>query len=229
MMDYAINSMMTSIETEKIFQGDPAYFKQNNKTGLTVEDKIKRLSVLTSTRDSMLTEFEPDHELAGKDTFNSITLATDSYYSPFYHELKSKFKELFSNIKTADGKKNLYTKSEIDALVNTNLEAYKNVDPTDAQVYITPSMFRSISMRVGKWSDEKQKAFELLESDEILSPDQEAELYGVFLQPLKTIYYGLSFEGNKAIPVYDKMSMATLFKRMVKGTEMEKLYNHMVN
>lgn len=118
----------------------------------------------------------------------------------------------------------LYEKAKTDAAAR--LKNYRKVDQTDAQVLISPAMFRKLSILNG-WNDAKEDAYNLLESDDELSIEDEMYAYSVVMQPLKYIHFGYDFINQLQVPIYDKMSLATIFKRVAKGRDLEVLYNYM--
>ena len=70
--DYTLNSIISLVEVEKIYSGDPAYYKYRwSKDGIIDMsiDKIKRLGALTSTGLNNRTDFgsvfvRPDYSVA---------------------------------------------------------------------------------------------------------------------------------------------------------------------
>jgi hypothetical protein len=216
--EYAINTMMSTIETEKLISGDPAYYKEAD--GEVHDDKVKRLAALAASGDKVASNYiNPQDPDLAKNKYKTITLNTQTFYSPFYEILLKQHSEIYRRLGV--------TEKQAYDIAATKLKAYKEVDQTDAQVYISPSMYRQISKRLGEWTDDKQRAFDLLEGDQKLTAAQEIQALKIVMQPLKLVYYKLHYEGGLAIPVYDKMSMATIFKRTAKGTQLEPLYDRM--
>ncbi len=216
--DYTIKTMISSMESVMLFSGDLAFYKD-------AEDYVKRLSVLTSSgallRLNVPGEFEDNQ-------YVSTTLSTPKFKSTYYDLLYKKQEELLKQ-KYPDKDQKF-----ISDILKDNLKAYgdRKLDSTDAQVYLSPSMFREISIRRGNWSDDMQEAFELLNSTEPITPETEQRLLNVVLNPLKYVYFDRleldTTETDKLlIPTYDKMSMSTLFRRYVVGTHMEDLLDRM--
>lgn len=105
----------------------------------------------------------------------------------------------------------------------SRLKNYKKVDQTDAQTYITPDMFRRIQILQGNWNKTKEIAFRELSSNRNLTADEESQyMYDLTANILKMVHFGPMIEDGIAIPVYDKMSLAPIFKRFFEG---EDLYN----
>lgn len=246
--DYAINTAVSTIEFEKIVSGDLAFYKTRSYQD-ALDDRVKRYSAVTSTkqmmRDDVQSNLEYDVDFDTKH-YRSITLATNTSYSKeMFDMMFDKYvgtKEnpglLYSRFLqfAKDGvegyaglsKDELYTKAQEDA--GRRLDGYLGTDPTDAQVWISPKMFRKLSIMNGEWSSAKEQAYKLLESDKELSADEEAQALALVMQPLKYIHYGFMYNSQGVkVAVYDKMSLATLFKRNVKGTKLEAMYNHMID
>lgn len=205
--DYAVNTMISNIETDKILLMDPAYYK-------TTENKVKRSTVLSSSGENLRVDYPAGHEFSGQTTYNGIVLDSSIIESVYYPQLLEKFKEYYINERG-------YNENKAERIARDKLEGYKKVDQTDAQVYISPEMYRSIRKRLGEWTEQDQQAYEALQEGDF---DNVADLQ---LQPLKTMYFGVHFSNGNAIPVYDKMSMAVLHRQAVKGTELEHLLDRM--
>lgn len=218
---YTVNSLSSAIENTMLFSGDIAFYKPEN--GNPIDEYIKRLSVLTSSgvipRENIPGEFE-------NDTYNTVTLVEQKLKSNYYDILRERQRQLLLPKYGGDEK-------QVGHILDKILRDYDGkVKPTDAQVYLSPDMFREISIRRGEWSDKKQGAFELLQSTTKLEPAQEQELLDIVLQPLKYVYfdrvaYDINDVDKLLIPTYDKMSMATLFRRFVDGTHLENLLDRM--
>jgi hypothetical protein len=207
--EFTTSYMMSIIETQKLLSGDPAFYKHSKVNGDIVDDFIKRVSVLAAPGDNYRTDYK-EGEFAGKTKYNVVTLATQKYNSEeIYNKLKPKFIKLLKKIDP-----NISDQAAL-LLAEDKLKAYKNVDVTDAQVYITPEFYRELSIRIGEWSKGKQDAFDLLMSDKELTPEEELKASGVIMQPLKPVYFGIEQTNNLNIPVYDKMSMAVLLPRYI--------------
>ena len=98
-------------------------------------------------------------------------------------------------------------------------DAYKRVNTTDAQAWITPRRWRFLKQKLGQWGPQHDKVYDLMKTGGNMSPEQTK----LAAQPLKGVY----FEINQGRPVYLKYSQAVLIPSLVKGTPMEGLYNKM--
>jgi len=218
---YCINSLSASIENTMLFSGDIAFYKANK--GNPVDDYIKRLSVLTSSgvipRENIPGEFE-------NETYNTATLIEQKLKSTYYDVIRDRQRQLLLPKYGNDI-------NQVDRILDKTLRDYDGkVQPTDAQVYLSPEMFREISIRRGNWPDKMQSAFDLLNSTEPISEAEEQSLFNIVMQPLKYVYfdrvnYDINDNDKLLIPIYDKMSMATLFRRFVGGTHLEDLLDRM--
>lgn len=222
--DFAINTMMINIEIEKLFLGDPAFFKSDKKSSLsgnpiTHVDRIKRSSVLTSTGTNLAEKVEGFSDLELRSTYNSAVLKTQKFESLNIKSLRSTYEELLA--KRYSEQYPELSLQEVQAKSSNaakhNLSAYESMDPTDAQVYISPAMYRSIAIRLGEWSNIKEEAYNLLVSDEDLSLEQEQTMLKVVMQPLKLVHFSLSQQGDLNVPIYDKMSLTPLYRRLFKA------------
>jgi hypothetical protein len=213
--EYTINTIVGVIESEKMFSQDPAFYKPDQVANV-FDDLVKRLGVLTSTADD-LRESVP--ELGEDEMYNVATIRTQIFKSTFYDSIYGKQVEIEKNILSK-----IYTdlsakdiKAMAERIVKNRLRPLERVNPSDAAVLISPEMYRQISIRLGEWPPEKRDAFELLQSGKKLTKEEEIKAYKAVMQPLKLVYYGVTFENGYAIPTYDKMALFTLFKPVVRG------------
>lgn len=93
--DYTINSIVSIIEFEKVFSGDPAYYKwgrdrQGNILDPTI-DKIKRLGALLSTGDNLRLIWPEGHPLYNKTSYTISEMNDNMVYSDQVNELKRLF------------------------------------------------------------------------------------------------------------------------------------------
>lgn len=245
---YAVNTAISTLEFEKILSGDLAFYKSKSIRD-ALDDRTKRFSALTSTRQAMNNAVESTDDIEiDFDTrhYNSAILATNKLqlkdtYDMLYEKYVGTLEQpglLFNRfidfaereVEGYSGKsrEELYELAKQDA--ERRLSGYLSNDPTDAQVWITPMMFRKLAIMNGEWSSAKENAYKLLMSGEPLTLDQEVEAYSLVMQPLKYVHYGFRITpyGVK-VPTYDKMSLSTLFPSVIRGTRLQPLYNEMVD
>lgn len=241
--DYAINSAIAVYEFEKLVSGDVAYYKGSKNYQAMLDDRVKRYSALTSTKSVLRQEWPQDF----------LDFNTDKYkvsiFSSNIVESKVMYDEMMSKYVGTDGNHGLLWKQfemfrekgigrfanmtdeqiKEEALkeADRRLNGYLETDQTDAQVLISPKMFRKLAIMNGEWNEEKEAAYDLMESDEDLTIEQELEAYSVIMQPLKYIHFGYDFFNGLQVPIYDKMSLATVFKRVAKGRDLQKVYDFM--
>ena len=225
-----INSTVSNIEVDKLFTGDPAFYKKSKNTGDVHEDRMKRFSVLSSTGDT----FSEISDIEGMPltTYGVSTLNTQKY-ATVYQEMFQWHIDAQKQVLQKFYEKKGVTKSEetisaeAKVIVQEKLAGYNKMDTTDGQAWISPSMYRMLSIKLGEWSDSKQRAFELLQSGKKLSLAEEQEALAVTFQPLKLVYFDLILENSLAIPTYDKMSVATVFRQMAKDNQIEDMLDRM--
>jgi hypothetical protein len=217
--NYTLNSIMATIESEKLLFMDPAYYAN-------LEDKIKRYTAIASTGATGRVRIDPklfpgERLLHDSDTFKTLVLATQLYDA---ETIRTELEEKFTAIYETQGLTNAAAKAK----AKRKLKAYGKVDATDGQAYITPEMFRAIHIRMGEWTDDKQAGYDLLNKENLTAEEQNV-LDGLFMQPLKYMYFGPNITPGTMAPVFYKMSLATLTPQLVKGTQLQSLYDRMTD
>lgn len=101
---------------------------------------------------------------------------------------------------------------------------YANINSADAQAWITPQRWKFLVHGLGKWSKTHDSLFEKMTSDKPVEYT-EKELK-IAAQPLKGVYFYRDANGK---PVYLKYSQAVLTKALVKGSDLESIFNKMVD
>lgn len=97
---------------------------------------------------------------------------------------------------------------------------YSKIDSTDAQAWITPQRWKFIMERTGKFNDVAKRVYNKFQKKNPIFEQDELKLLA---QPLKGVYFDIS----KGKPVFLKYSQAVLLPNMIKGTDLEKLYDKM--
>ena len=224
--EYTINYIMSIIESERVFMGDPALFIKNKNSGEVVEDLYKRYYGMGSTG-------QPYAEMINEDveettvTYNTATIRTQEFESLYYKSLVALHTKLWKAYFDEIDPKDTKNLDKAKDLAEKNLKKYKKVDATDGGAIISPSMYKSMLKRSGAFNKKVQYAFELLMSDKTLSPDEEIKALNIVLNPQKTVYFGMHSENGIDKTIYDKMSMSIIFPRLVKGTHLEKVLDRM--
>lgn len=252
--DYTINSIISVMEVEKLFSGDPAYYKvQYNQYGPvdTSIDKIKRLGALTSTglNNRLDFNFDPiddeytvaelkDHEIAERQYFELEQMFTRGSIKETIQELEGE--EAWNEVK--DLKIEEIEKKYPDAVKWARIAAKKDVagykegiNVADAAVYISPNMARNLLRMRGVWSPEIKQAFDILTNPDTADRwDSDPELYAkankVVLNAMKYVAFGTRFNEipGLGIPYFNKMALFPLFKSIATG-DMKALYDRMVD
>lgn len=249
--DYMINSIISVMEVEKVFSGDPAYYKFSYDKGGLLDisvDKIKRLGALTSTgtnnrldffndpirQDYIVAELQ-DYEVASKQYAVYEELFTRGSIKEAIQQLEGI--EAWDNVKDLTIKQieEIYPKavSIARASAKIDVEGYKEgINVADAAVYISPNMFRDLMRMQGKWSPAIKRAFEILTDPETADKwESDPKLYKeankVILNALKYMAMGTRFSVNGlAIPYFNKMALFPLFKSIATG-DLKALYDRM--
>lgn len=252
--DYTTNSIISIMEIEKIFSGDPAYYKwaydSNGVTDISI-DKIKRLGSLTSTGINNRLDFGTDFI---RPTYTVAELKDYEVSSPQYAKLEDLF--IRGNVKDAiiemygmDAWKQdeslsyeELSKKYPDAVEAATMQAkievagYKDgINVADAAVYVSPTMYRDMMRMIGQWSTEVEEAFNILtdpnKEDLWLSdPKLYKQMLKASLKPLKYMAFGNRLDEipGLSIPYFNKMALFPLFKSIATG-DIKPLYDRMVD
>ena len=234
-----VNTQMGVLESERLFLADPALFKRNkvkDKNNFdTYNDEYKRWFGVGSTGTRLRVK------MPGRSTtYNVSVIKTQKFASMYYEPMLEKHIEWYTKLLTdrlsAEDKKNpdLVNRAAKDAeqLAEEALAqgplSYKNVDPTDGTAFISPEMFKEIHERLGLWDDKRmQEAFDLLNSEEDLTPEEILRATNIVFNPIKTMYIGHHDFNGIDLLIYNKMAMFTLFRQHVKGTHLEEVLDRM--
>lgn len=195
--DVTAKSIMSLQEVERIFSGNPAYYKWQFSGASLVDrqvDEFKRFGGLISTGDNNVLDF-----INSKDgEYTCAEVANELVSSPQYNKLKQlmtegEYKSALINL-AQDGQVQ-FTPDQIDAMtldevkqhipedvkdiVETKIAAEtksyeKGIDVADGGAYITANMCENLLRMNGKWSKDIEKAFKILKSStkEHLTPKE---------------------------------------------------------
>jgi hypothetical protein len=220
---YAVKAMASNIELYKVFAGDPAFFESREDN--VSDDLGKRLGAMVSSGQEMVLKTDYWGEELLKTTFSTATVKTQYLESQYYGDLVQMHTEYYKQ-QIAEGKIPEMSEEEIKKKVSETLAPYLHIDRSDGQSFVTPEFYRSVSIRIGEWSDIKEEAYNKLISGESDLTDLE-----VIMQPIKPVYYAQELEdfSGQQVPVtvYDKTSMAPLFRSVVRGTQAEVFLDRM--
>lgn len=252
--DYAINSIISINEVEKLFSGAPAYYKvkydQYGPVDVSI-DKIKRLGSLTSTglnnrldffndpiRDEYVVAELKDHEIMDKQYYIYEGLFTRGNIKETIQELEGE--DAWNQVKDLSIQEieKIYPESVKIAkqAAKVEVEGYKEgINVADAAVYISPNMTRDLLRMRGVWSPEIKKAFEILTNEDTANlwdsdPKLYAEANKVILNAMKYMAFGTRFNEipGLGIPYFNKMALFPLFKSIATG-DIKALYDRMVD
>jgi hypothetical protein len=112
-----------------------------------------------------------------------------------------------------------YTMKEFAATSPYLVDAYKNINATDAQGYITLDRWYFVMSRSNHWNPKYEEAYQ-----RVITNTQTAEDYNLMAQPVK----GVHFENTLGVPTFVKYSAAPLIPSVVKGTPLGRLLDAMV-
>ena len=220
-LDNMVNTIMSSIENHKLFIGDPAAFKDSGAL-------LKRLPLYTSTGDNTRNDFPShymeDSPLVHSTTYNTITVDDEIFKSDNYENLVTAHTDFYMKSGLFDNR----TAAEKQARLK--LKGYTKANRTDGQTFITPDMYKAILVKMGMFTDEVAAAFKVMLNEELTPTEKDLKVIAnVFMQPLKMLYLNNATVEGHSYPIIDKMSMAVLFPRMIKGTQLEQVYNDMLD
>lgn len=248
--DYVVGSIVSVTEIEKLFSGDPAYYKviynQNGMVDNSV-DKIKRLTALTATgtnnrldffnaevpTEYTVTEFA-DHEIRSKQWDELEGLFIRGNIKETIQELEGEDAWYAVKDKTVQEIEKIYPEAVKIArqAAKNDVAGYKDgINVADAAVYITPKMFQNLMRMQGMWSPEIKRAFEILTNEDTADKWQsDPKLYvqanKVILNALKYMAFGTRYRDGLGIPYFNKMALFPLFKSIATG-DLKLLYDRM--
>lgn len=139
----------------------------------------------------------------GEEYFNIATIQAVMQDSPFLKALKE------------DNEKN--------GIDDHTIKMLSNINSTDAQAWITPQRWKFLKKRLGEWSKSHDEIYRKMLSDE--NEEYSKEELKIAAQPLKGVYF-YKINGK---PTYLKYSQAVLSKSMIKSTDLERVYDKMVD
>lgn len=236
-------SMISFVEIQKTFVGDPAFFKWTYDENGLVEntiDLIKRHGGLISTginNRTDLEDFNPFYRTAelkdykqGSDQLDYLLKVTsEGYLIEFVKQnegiseamsgdievLKKEYPELWDAAQT---------KAKID------FGGYKaGINVADAAVYITPEFYARLMRSTGEWNAEIKEAYDILinnTADWYTQVEAYGKVMKASLRALKYVAYGTRFENGTAVPYFNKMALFPIFKQIATG-DMQKVYERM--
>lgn len=252
---YTNNSIISISEVERVFSGNPAFYKWNYDQFGIIDasiDKIKRLGSLTSTGINNRLDFEDfdpmytcaelkDFEIGSrqfKDTL--VPLFVDSSIREVVkqvHGIQATLHEDGSN-KTVDELKSEFPKEANLAEIRAKKEVAgygEGINVADAAVYVTPEFYARMMRSIGMWGPEIAEAYRILTepaNETERNWESQAEAYHKVMKasykPLKYMAFGRRIENGLAVPYFNKMALFPLFESVATG-DIRKLYERMTD
>ena len=136
------------------------------------------------------------------ETFKIATIQSVMRRSPFYDKL-------------------------VEDLGEVGAKPYEKINSADAQAWITPKRWKFLIKSLGKWTtgkDSHESVYRKMMDDSkegVIYSQKELKLAA---QPLKGVYFYRDKQGK---PVYLKYSQAVMSHALVKGSDLERLFNKM--
>lgn len=237
---FAVNSWLHNLESMSVIYGDIALYNMKKEefhkrnagagsTGTLFASDIEMLQYVNNkgrlyARKNGLTE----KEIAMDGSYDSAMLADNEIPSSYYEEYYEAIKEhIFdkNKQKLADGK---VTKEELEERALSAVAGYKGgMVEGDGQGWITFDFYRAASILEGKWSIEQDKMY----NDIINGIDIDHEKALEFFPTRKFQYWGPVKTEADEMPLmgFHKFSLMPLIPSVIKGTNLQKLHDKMVN
>lgn len=156
-----------------------------------------------------ITQYKPGD--IQKRTYQSQAMLVDGKFeNPIIKTLV--VKDVEEDSKTINNlRQELINQGYSEEVVNNITKKYDSNNVTDAQVFITPELFKRISQSRGIWNDDLQEAYDVAEG---LKVGDDAEAIHRLLSAFKPYYYGERFDETLGIYRNEqvKCSMLPLFK-----------------
>lgn len=203
-----------------------------------------------------------EHAEDNDTSYTVLNLKDNEVYIPYYDTLKSIFRssliretyskyhpdisddELFKKVtsENEDEVMKEFTEAErnfIEKQSKLSAKAYyydpskkEGINQADAAVYMRPAMWRKVMRALGKWNDEIEEAYNIMESNDAWmdNPSLYKKATSLILNVQKMVYMGDTYESKLGldIPVFNKMAIFPLFKTIAKADNRH-LYNRMNN
>ena len=252
---YVTNTIISVNEVERVFNGNPAFYKwiydENGIVDASV-DKIKRLGALTSTGINNRLDFEDfdseyvcaelkDFEIGSRQFADTLVpMFVDSSIREVVkqvHGIKATLKEDGSN-KSIEELKQEFPQEANLATVRAKKEVAGyggGINVADAAVYVTPEFYAKMMRSIGMWSPEIKEAYRILTepaNEEERNWESQAQAYEKIMKasfkPLKYMAFGRRMENGLAVPYFNKMALFPLFESVATG-DIRKLYDRMTD
>lgn len=242
---YLINQWIHNYEEMSIFNGDLALYKG-------AIDYIKRITGGPSTGTGFLNDEATLKQLNDKGTnpndpnqdlrpyINSKDFKGSKpksiVFDGIVHTavmqdpvLKSIYDKQYREVLRADLEPKLkqsgrYNQSEINKILDKEMDAYLKIKATDGQGYIAFDTYRILRVLNGEWEPADEALYKRIIHGERIRPEDSNR----FFQVLKLQYYGPLAVKGIPVQAFHKFSLLPLIPTLVKGTPLEALHNKMV-
>ena len=196
---FAYNSFVANVEWAKLFTGDPRKYKNE-------VDYMKRVPATTATGDYLYVS-----EKNGVNETFDIVIGMDIVEPS----------TVFTNTAMRENIAKWIGVDKNDEDLNNALDAYKKVDRTDAQGWMTMSRFKEILKGLGEWNDSVMNpAFERILAGTETTEDMKLFMKkSTSMQPRKGVHFELVKDSTGEVnPFYLKYSTAVLFPGLIKSS-----------
>ncbi|MBS1960715.1 MAG: hypothetical protein JST04_00760 [Bdellovibrionales bacterium] len=118
-----------------------------------------------------------------------------------------------------------FNKEQLDTQVEKITNGYAKTNIGDAQGYMTLKRAKDVLVAYGKWNKVYQNLFDKINNGQDLTSSELEKTLEIF----KPFYYGRAFDSfsGRMMSTQVKDAVIPLVPQLVRGTELEKLMNHM--
>ena len=223
---YLLNNFANNFELQ-LFYGDYSQFNESK------EEFHKRNASVASTG-VFPTIDDPSIEFINSDISNSYAAKSDKEAKPFSNkftsvvfsdtEVKSVYYDYYKSVAEKYLKDNNFT-GDINKEVSKLLKPYENMEEGDAQGWINFDSYRNFMLSINKWSTEQESLYKDIAAGKQVDSASLTTTFPV----IKASYYGPIVTEKLNVTALHKFSLAPLIPTVVKGTNMEKLLDRMID
>lgn len=234
---------------------DLAYLNSQWFTNLTIRDfimtsKFLQSDIIPRFEKQLLIDYIRTHQIAkiqslideriqkaGKGNYDFERFVQDIYTNN--HGTTDQVIQIFKDL-------NIYEEAVVQPLSDQK-SPYEKINVSDAQVLLRPAMYRKIRKGLGRWSDDDEEAYQIMESDVDWMDDLELckKVSKLEIYPLKLSYfnndaelineYDYVTEDGRTLhkqnivnrPVLNKQACFPFFRHMAQSNTGKKLYVRM--
>jgi len=238
---HVYNSFIHNVETVLLYHGDPALFNmakeefQKRNAGINSGGIIPRTDaamarylnqhVFAPTKASYQNSAWYTGQSVDKaygDQFRSAVLEDVETVSLYYKAIED---DIRTSIKKSPGYKNgNLSDKEVETIVSERAKPYREMKEGDGQGWITFDGYKAISIMMGAWSDAQELLYRDVLAKKVIDQAKIKEFFPV----LKMQYWGPLATNGLPLTAFHKFSLAPLVPSTIKGTDLEKLHNKMV-